>query len=101
MLGSKIKSGFTTLREASRLTPEIKKICSKYTKQEIAECLECDEKMLKLAENIYSQLPIALKTKLKLDKDAFVKEVVKHKEIIATKKNNKKKIKRVKKKNKK
>ncbi len=105
-IGKHIKTltgSFSAGRDIAKLIPEVKKITSGFSRAEMQDALDDDdnngEKIRALASNIYSKLPVAIKKKL--NEENFIQEMIKNKSKLLSNKSNKKKIKRIKQKNKK
>ncbi len=92
---NQIGAGVANLQQLASLTPQVQKIVSEFSRDEIKEALEDDAKLADFAEVVYSKLPINLKSKL--SKDWFIAEMVKRKDLLMSKKSNKKKLRKKKK----
>lgn len=92
---NQIGAGIASTKQLAMLTPEVQKIVSEFSRDEIKEALEDDAKLQTFAETVYSKLPIGIKAKL--SKEWFIEEMVKRKDLLMSKKSNKKKLRKKKK----
>jgi hypothetical protein len=78
------------IKMASEMIPHIKKRLKKYNEEEMREAMKDDEKMNKLAEDLYQHLPSYIKIKVK--EDEFLKFIIANKQKLMKRKSAKKKV---------
>lgn len=85
-----MSNSYQTMKLASMLTPEISRIVKKLGADRVYEALTNNEKMESFAKDVYSDLPIHLRTKITLEQ--LIPMILSNKEKMMKKKKNQKKV---------